>query len=251
MAVAALILFVLLMIPFLGWGIYTLRERFVLHEEIPHRVEVATLCGVMLFCFLQLVLVKQWTGAMGALYIFTGLGLMVASTALFGPMLVSVAARLVVDFIHPQTEGHADVPHFAPAEALEEGGDLEGALREYMVMARIFPRDAETAFRTGHALAELGRHEDATSAFERGLSISSHAERALMITNRLADIYLRDLDRETDARRVLSEYIERYPEGNRVQLVRDKLERMSKSAAPAASESANGLPDSPQGDPSG
>ena len=73
----------------------------------------------------------------------------------------------------------------------------------------------------------------------------------MMITNRLADIYLRDLDRETDARRVLSEYIERYPEGNRVQLVRDKLERMSKSAAPAASESANGLPDSPQGDPSG
>lgn len=251
MTVLAFILSALLMAPFFVWGIYTLRERYVLHEEIPRHVEVATLCGVVLFCIVQILLTKLWMGEIEILYVFTVLSLVVASTALFGPMFVSVASQAVVNLLHPHIEDQSHTPQFGHAEALEEAGDVEGALREYMVMARMFPKHSETALRTGDALAELGRYEEAVEALERGLAMLEEAERALMITNRLSDIYLRQLNREEDARRVLTSYIRRFPEGNRVESVKRKLERISNSSAAQAGEPVNGLLDSPRADPWG
>lgn len=219
------------MVPFFAWGIYTLRERYVLHEEIPRNVEVATLGGVVLFCILQFVLLGQWMDGLEILYIFTVLSVLVSATALFGPMFVSVASQTVVDFVHPLAEDRSRSPHFAPAEALEESGDLEGALREYMILARVFPKHAETALRTGNALAELGRYEEAAAALSRGMEMLDDPERVLMIANRLSDIYVNQLDRKDDARNVLSAYIESFPTGNRVESVRRKRERISEQHA--------------------
>ncbi len=239
----------LLMLPFLAWGIYTLRERYVLHEEIPRRVEVGTLFGVVLFCIVQLLLSRQWMGRIEILYVFTVLSLLVASTALYGPIFISVASQAVVNFLHPHAEAQAHVPHFGPAEALEENGDLEGALREYMVMARIFPKHPETALRTGNAFAGLGRYEEAVEALERGLALLKEPERALIVTNRLSDIYLRQLEREEDAVRVLMSYLDRYPEGKRVESVKKKLERISDSSASEPGEPVNGPQDPSQAGP--
>ncbi len=238
-----------LMVPFFAWGVYTLRERYVLHEEIPRHVEVATLCGVVLFCMVQLFLSRHWMGGIEILYVFTVLSLLVASTALFGPMFVSVASQAVVDLIHPHAEAQSHTPHFGSAQALEETGDVEGALREYMVMARIFPKHAETALHAGNALAELGRYEEAVETLERGLAMLEEPERALMITNRLSDIYLRQLKREEDAVRVLRSYLGRFPEGNRVESVKRKLERISNSSASEPDDPVKGLVDSPRADP--
>lgn len=251
MTILTLTLSALLMVPFFAWGIYTLRERYVRHEEMPRHVEVATLCGVVLFCVAQILLTKQWMGGIEILYVFTVLSLVVASTALFGPMFVSVASQTVVDLLHPHNETQTHTPHFGPAEALEEAGDPEGALREYMVMARIFPKHAETALRTGDALAELGRYEEAVEALERGLSMLEEPERSLMITMRLSDIYLGQLKREEDARRVLTSYLRRFPKGNRVESVRRKLERISKSSASEPGDPLKGPLDSPRADPWG
>ena len=161
-------------------------------------------------------------------------------------MLVSVASQAVVDFVHPQPEDRSHSPHFGPAEALEESGDLEGALREYMVLARIFPKHAETSLRTGHALAELGRYDEAAVSLERGLAMLDDPERALIIANRLSDIYLLQLGREDDARGVLSTYLESFPDGNRVKSVKRKLERMSERQT--EKKTANDLQDSPRAD---
>lgn len=248
MTILSIILSVALMLPFLAWGIHTLRERYVLHEEIPRKVEVATLCGVALFVIVQLALLRQWMSHLEALYIFTVLSVFVASSALYGHMLISVASQLVVDFVHPPTEDRTHAPRFGPAEALEAGGDSDGALREYMVIARIFPRDAETAFRTGNVLAELSRFDEAGAAFERGLSLTTDSERALVVTNRLSDIYQRELDRMDDARRVLSEYIDRHPNGNRTELVKKKLERMTDLPPIDKDDAPKGFQDSPQAD---
>lgn len=241
----------MMMLPFFAWGVYTLRVRYVLHGEMPRRVEVSTLGGVVAFYIVQLLLIKLWMGGIEVLYIFTLLSLLVASTALYGPTLVSVASQVVVDIIHPPTEDHSHTPHFGPAEALEEVGDFDGALREYMVLARIFPKHAETALRTGHTLAELARYDEAVEALERGLAMLQEPERALMITNRLSEVYLRQLDRESDARRVLTSYLRRFPDGNRVQSVKNKLDRISNLAAADTGDAASGLLDSTQADPWG
>ncbi len=240
MAVVFFILSALLMAPFLAWGIYTLRERYVLHGEIPRRVELATLGGVLAFYIVQLLLIRLWIGGVEVLYIFTLLSLLVASTALYGPMLVSVASQAVVNLIHPPREDYSHTPHFGPAEALEEVGDFDGALREYMVMARIFPKHAEAALRTGHAFAELERYDEAVEALERGLAMLDEPGRALMITNRLSDVYLRQLDREEDARRVLTAYLRRFPDASHVKSVKSKLDRISNLAAAESGDGANG-----------
>ncbi len=227
------------MVPFFAWGVYTLRERYVLHGEIPRRVELATLGGVLAFYMVQLLLIRQWIGGVEILYIFTLLSLLVASTALYGPMLVSVASQALVNLVHPPMEDHSHTPHFGPAEALEEVGDIDGALREYMVLARIFPKHAETALRTGHAFAELDRHDEAVEALKRGLAMLEEPGRALMITNRLSDIYLRQLDRREDARRVLAAYLRRFPETNHVKSVQNKLDRISNLAAAESGDGTN------------
>lgn len=249
MANLAFTLSALLMVPFFAWGIYTLRERYVLHEEIPRHVEVATLCGVVIFGIVQLLLSRQWMGRIEILYVFTVLSLLVASTALYGPIFISVASQAVVDFLHPHREAQSHTPHFGPAQALEENGDLEGALREYMVMARIFPKHPETSLRTGNAFAGLGRYEEAVEALERGLALLKEPERALIVTNRLSDIYLRQLEREEDAVRVLTSYLDRHPEGKRVESVKKKLERISNASASEPGGPVNGLPNSPQVEP--
>ncbi len=227
MTVLAFIFSAALMVPFFAWGIYTLRERYVLHEEIPRNVEVATLGGVVVFCIVQFNLLGKWTDGWEILYIFTVLSVLVSATALFGPMFVSVASQTVVDFVHPLTEDRSHSPHFGPAEALEESGDLEGALREYMVLARVFPKHAETSIRTGNTLAELARYEEAVAALSRGMELLDEPERALMIANRLSDIYLNELDQREEAQRILSAYVESYPDSKRLESVRRKLQRIS------------------------
>jgi hypothetical protein len=189
MAILAFVLTVVLMIPFLAWGIYLLRERYLLHHELPFRIEVYSLLGVIGFLSIQLVLIRVWMGDVSAFYAFTALSLAAASTALYGPTLVSVASQEIVNLMHPPHDQRAEEPNFSLAEGLEARGDHAGALREYMVMARIFPKDSETAFRVGHVLIELERFDDAAASLERGLHQSADPERSLLATNRLSDLY--------------------------------------------------------------
>lgn len=233
MPIFAFALSILLMLAFLAWGIYTLRERYVRHEDLPQHIEVATLIGVVIFLALELVLIRVWMGSIEVFYAFTALALLAASTALYGPTFVSVVSRIVVDMLHPPNEQHAEEPHFGPAEALEGEGDYEGALREYMVIARVFPKDAEAAFRVAGVLCELERFEEAADSFTRGLTLCAEPERALLATNRLADVYQHQLGRTDKAAETLEGYLEKFPQVARAELVRRKLDRLTAKTAPA------------------
>lgn len=219
------------MIPFLAWGIFLLRERYLLHHELPLRVEVYSLIGVIAFLSVQLILIRVWMGDVSAFYAFTALSLAAASTALYGPTLVSVVSQEIVNLMHPPRDQRVEEPNFSLAEGLEARGDHEGALREYMVMARIFPKDAETAFRVGHVLIELERFSDAAASLERGLHQSTDPERALLATNRLSDLYRERLGRTEDAARTLQAYLDRYGDSARAELVTRKLERLRRNGS--------------------
>ena len=224
-----------MMLPFFLWGIYTLRIRFRYHEEFAPKVEVFTLLGVVVFMGVEVVLLRTWMTDTPVLYLFTILGLCVATTALYGAMMVSLASHFMVDMVLPAEPEGMNAPHFAPAEALEHLGDYDAALQEYLVIARIFPKDAATAQRVGNCLIRLDRSGEAASAFERGLALQFDEEGSLKITNRLAEIYERRLDRPDEALRVLQVFIEKFPESQRVETIQSRMDRLRETAAGASS----------------
>jgi len=236
MAIVAFVISGLLMVPFFLWGVHLLRERYLLHRDIAMRIEVYSLLGVVAFLTVQLMMIRVWMGEVGAFYAFTALSLAAASTALYGPTLVSVVSQEIVNLVHAPHEHDANVPNYNLAEGLEARGDHEGALREYMVMARVFPKDSETAFRVGHVLIELQRFEEAAASFERGLHQAADAdpERALLATNRLSDLYRERLGRPDDAAQTLQAYLDRYGDTPKAELVSRKLERLRRNGTAAS-----------------
>ena len=163
------------------------------------------------------------------LYLFTILGLVVSSAALYGSMMVSVASHLMVDMVLPGEPQDASSPHFAPAEALERIGDYDSALQEYLVMARIFPKHGSTATRIANCLTRLDRLAEASKSFERALTLIENEEHSLRVTNRLVEIYERRMDQPDDAARILQLYIEKFPHAERIESVRARLDRLRES----------------------
>lgn len=231
MAVLSFVLSIALMAPFLAWGIYTLRERYLLHHDIPRALEIKTVIGLILFLSAQLVLLRIWIGSIEVFYAFALLGLLAASTALYGPVIISVLSQTIVDALHPVQEHAESEPHFGPAEALEGECDYDGALREYMVLARIFPKHAEPAFRVASVLCELERFDEAADSFERGIRLCMDAERALFATNRLADLYTNRMDCADRAIAILESYLDRFPEAGRQDLIQRRIARLRNNTA--------------------
>ena len=227
MSVLSIIVSLFLLIPYFGWGIYTLRVRFAHHEEFAVRVEVATLLAVAFFVSLELKLFGVWMANMTLLYVFSALGLFVSTAALYGSMLVSVSSHLIVDIFMPVRQEDTYVPQFGPAEALESVGDFEGALNEYLVMARIFPKDGACALHVAETYAHLDDYAQAAHWFERGLGSMDDPDRYMRITNRLSDMYLNRLDSPDDSVRILEAYLEKFPDTDRGDSVRGRIERVS------------------------
>jgi len=219
----------LLLIPFVGWGIYTLRLRFRYHEDIHLGVEAITLGAVAIFYAIEIYLLREYMGYRHVFYIFAVLGLVVSGAALYGPMGSSLLSQLVVDTIAPGERSKTREPRFAPAEALERENDYEGALREYMVIARIFPQEPAVHVRIADAYMMLSRPEEAVRWFERALRCIASPEKSLQITNRLCEIYGRQLGRPDEVARLLSAYLDRYPEAEYAVSVRERLRRLETS----------------------
>lgn len=219
----------LFLIPFFGWGIHTLRVKFVHHEELSQRLEVLTVVGVTLYVAFQLWILSTWMTSMGPLYLFTALGFMAATTALYGHTLVSLASQLFVDFVSQAEDEQLHRPQFTDVDALERVGDYEGAINECMVLGRIFPKDSFIALRIAQNFSKLGRFKEAAPWYEQGLLSVDSSDRALRIVNRVVEIYLRELDRPDDALRVLSRYVELYPDAERSDTVRNRIERIEQS----------------------
>ncbi|NTV80676.1 MAG: hypothetical protein HGA24_04550, partial [Candidatus Aminicenantes bacterium] len=70
-------------------------------------------------------------------------------------------------------------PQYAPAEALERDEDYDGALREYMVIARIFPKDPTALLRivNRHGFGQFTRITGASGFANRRLTVNPFEER--------------------------------------------------------------------------
>lgn len=242
MQLFSLILSTGLMIPFFAWGVYTLRIRFKFHEDFAPKVEAITLGCLALFLTLQFVLLDMRLADSPVLYLFSILGLLASTTALYGPMLVSVISHLLVNLVSHREPGHTDHPHYGAAESLEEAGDYEGALQEYLVLTRTYPKDASVLLRAAISFAKLARYDEATEFFEKGLALLEDEERALRITNRLSEIYIRHLNRTEDAVRVLENYRKKYPNSARRETITRRLSRLQDTGPTVVTSTPEGGP---------
>ncbi len=215
---------------YLGWGIYVLRQRLRHDAELSHTLEIATLAGLAVFYAVEISLLRSVMRDTPVLFFFAVLGMIVSSMALYGPMLISLLSHVLVESVMPSGDKDLHEPKYGPAEALERQGEYEAALKEYMIIARIFPKDATAALRIADNLMKLGRPEDAAPWFERGLSRLTSPQKSLMVANRLFDLYYRDLGREEAGIRVLEAFTLRFPNAEQTQYVRQRLESLAAHA---------------------
>jgi hypothetical protein len=232
MAVFNIIFITLLLVPYLGWGIYTLRLRYRFHSELESWAEWLTLVGVFAVNFAFLSVMKTDMGHNPGFFAFTMLAMLTTFAALYGPMLVSRISHSFVEFTHPDQIPEKIHPDFSPAESLEGIGDWDGALQEYTVLARIFPREPEPVLRMANTLIELNRFGEAASMMERGLSQLEDETRSLRLTYRLVSVcseQLGDIDRSVVA---IDSYIGTYPNSEKIEALEKRKNRLLEPEEP-------------------
>jgi len=239
----------LLMVPYFAWGVYTLRVRFKMQAELAPKVESATLIAVAIFLSFEMYAMGSFFLNERIAHIFSVLGLILSAVALYGPMAVSLTTHFLTDMVHPSEIDEPNVPQFSAAEAREEVGDYEGAVEEYLIISRIFPKDQSTALRLADALTQLDRYQDAAEWFERGLALIEDPERAVLVANRLVEIYLNRLEKPAEAARVLRNYIEQHPDSDRIDSTRERLDRLL-DEHPQLPKDITAQAQAPQEDPS-
>ena len=215
-----------ILIPYFALGFYTLRRRYAHHEELSPHIEALVLFGVAMFYALESFLLRSSMKTSPAYYFFAILGLIVSGAALYGPMAISLVSQVLVDLIIPGERSKTMEPRYEPAEALERELDFEGAIREYLVIARVFPREPNTFLRIAELYLKLEQFEEAAAWFERALKLLDSAEKSLQITNRVCEIYQRKLGRPDAAGPLLEAYLAKYPDAEFSGSVRDRLAKV-------------------------
>lgn len=219
----SMILSLALMVPFFAWGVYTLRARYQYHEELHRVAEWLTVVGVLVFFAIEMSLLRTWMYDRPGMFVLTGLALTVSMVALYGPIMVSLASSVFVEAVMPNMDPSAQSPQFGPAEALERLQDYDAALQEYLVIARIFPKDSETYVRIGNSLVKLERYDEAVKAFGRGFKFATAEEDALSIANRMHVLYKDRLNEPREAKKILERFLERFPQSPRTDSVLRRL----------------------------
>lgn len=219
---------ILLFIPYLGWGIYTLYIKFSREEEFSLAVEITTLVAVVVFLLAAMSLLRTSMRDEPLLMIFTDLGLVVSAVALYGHLLVSLVSQTMVNLVHPPDIEDFNEPRLIAAEACERVGDYEGALAECLVQVRLFPNHEGLVLRIAGLYAQLEEFEEAAEWFELAFNLIDDEDRTLNIANRLSEIYARKLDRPKDAARILEEYLFYHPESDRAEAIRKRIGRISR-----------------------
>lgn len=190
---------ILLLVPFFGWAIYLLRRRFVYYVENTMTLEALTAVGLVLFFWVESTVLRHALDQHMLWYLFSILGLVVASFALYAHVIISLASRILVDLVIPGDQAATNQPRFGPVDALERSEDYEGALQEYLVLARIYPRNFEVLRRTGRVHEILDQPEDAITWYHRARKRAGSASEALVAVNRLCALYDGALDQPEQA----------------------------------------------------
>jgi tetratricopeptide (TPR) repeat protein len=217
---------ILALAPFMGWGIYGLDRRYRRDAEWPPWVEVLTLVAVVALVAYELAQLREVMREQMLFYVFAVLGLFVSCVALYAHMAISLTSRLVVEFVVPGDDTATDHPRFGPAEMLERQKDYDGALQEYLVIARIYPHHPAVHLRVAENLLRLSRPEEATVWLTRALGYLTTGETCLPVVNRLCEVYQHTLKNPGQARATLESFLRRFPDSRHVEEVTAHLERL-------------------------
>lgn len=216
---------------YLGGGVYALRLRYRFHQEFSAAAEAITLALVTLFLVIETYLLRRQMSDAPILHMFSLLGLVVSAAALYGPTFVSVVSRTLVDLLYPPEPAKTHEPRFQPANALERDGDFEGALREFIIIARTFPRDPAAILRCADLCITLERPAEAAAWYERAIPLISDPEQCLGATNRLCEIYQRTLTRPQDAVRILDVFLSRFAQSEYAESIQARRNRINQAIA--------------------
>ena len=216
----------LILIPYLCWGVYLLKVRFQHQAELSVAVEALTFLGLIIFLIIEFAFLNLWLSDSPLIFILAVLGLLSSLLALYGPMLMSLGSHILVDAVMPSGAPVSHTPRYGAAEGFEQKGDYEAATREYMAIARMFPKESKASLRAGDNLMKLDRPEEAVLWLKRGLNCLSEAEESLRVVNRIAEIYLHRLNEPDEAVDVFQSYLERFPDAEYAESVKRRLVRL-------------------------
>lgn len=219
----------LLLIPYLICGVWLLHLRFRARIDIGPRYEALTAAAIVLFFAFEIGLLKAWLSPHPLQLMLSFIGLFSSAIALYGHVAISLASRLVVDIVMPGPLDYSHEPQYGAAEGFERQGDYAAAANEYMVLAKMFPKESKATLRVADNLMKLHRLEEAAEWFQRGLTLLATPEQSLPVTNRLFELYYRGLDRQEDARVVLVAYVERFPASEYAESVKKRLYRLEEA----------------------
>lgn len=199
------------MFMFVAFGIWSLHKRFQKFEEWSFSTQLFVLLGVAIFYLIEIQSLSILLKESVVQFIFALLGLLVAGLALYGHIVVSVTSRMLVEVLVPDNPAAATIPRTGPAEALERHQDWEGALNEYYILARMYPRNAMLCIRAANNLVRLNRNEEAVAWFQRAIKYTDKPEDNLAIVRRLCDT-LETLNQPEKINEALRTFAERFPE---------------------------------------
>jgi len=215
-----------LLLCFFGWGVYTLNRRLRYRDEFSLRMEVATLSAVLLFYVFEIEQLRILLRGSVLMQIFGVVALFVSGMALYGHMLISFGTRLLVEAVSQGEDFAPDQPRFGPAEILERQNDFEGALQQYLVLARIFPSNAAVFLRIAQCHLRLGKPSESAPWFQRSLRCSQGEQERLTALNQFCEVLENTLGQRETARKLLIEHIEQFPDCPALAALERRIERL-------------------------
>jgi tetratricopeptide (TPR) repeat protein len=236
---------VILLVPYFGWGIHALRMKYRFHVELSLVTEACTLLALVLFYALEMRLLRDAFESASIQYVVAMLGLITSGAALYGHMAISFFSRLIVEAVVPGPSANDHRPRLGPAEALEKQKDYQGALQEYYVIARMFPRDSLVPMRIANLYIQLGQPAEAVDWLRRAQKHASGEKQALSVTNRRIELFETHLKQVEDARAVIREFLEAYPDSNDGAVLRARLAVMGAPRKGPSDSSLNALSEAP------
>ena len=234
-----------LLVPFFGWGIYLLRRRYLYYEESTTTVEVATTAFVSCFFWVEALVLREALSGQILPFLIALLGLSIAGFALYAHVVISLLSRLVVDMVAPSNDTALHQPRFGPVDALEREEDYEAALDEYLVLARIYPRNFDVLSRTANAQLILGRPKEAVEWYLRARKRTNDPKQALEVTNQLCSLYDHEMSMPESAEVQLAEYLRDFPNSLDADIVRDRLNRRADRTDWSVSDFLEAMSDDP------
>lgn len=215
----------LMIVPFFGWGVYTVYLRFNRRVDPSILRDGLTCLAVVLFLAFQVDYLGMWIRGYRVEYMLAVLGLFIATAALYGHVFYGLITQVLMDVAHPTRDDESE-PRWGAAEARERVDDFTGALAEYFKLLRTHPRHVLLNVRIADALVQLNRPQEAPPYLRMAIDAASTPDRELAAVNRLCDLYDGVLNESEKAERCLRDFMERNPRTKQFDVAQRRLERI-------------------------